>query len=437
MIVHALASDFPSLAVLCTLTAGAASPPAAAAPQWNVAHSLRGEAQAERFGTCVASAGDVDGDGVQDWIVGAPRSAASAPYAGRASVFSGRDGAELLRFEGDSASDWLGAAVAGAGDVDGDGHADVLVGAPRGTPPAGSAYLFSGRDGSLIHAWQGVGAGDEFGRALAGVGDVDGDGVRDLAVGAPLADGAGTNAGQLTLYSGADGAPIRSFAGATWDQLGRAVAGAGDLDGDGRAEVVVGAPFADVGAFNGGSALVFAGADGALLFAVHGQGIGDQLGFAVAAGGDVDLDGIGDLLLAAPGADAAGIDSGAARLCSGSSGVALFSVPGLAEGEGLSAVAFVPDFTGDGRAEVLVGAASAFDGAPHSGQARVLSGRDGHLLQAFGGAAGRDWFGASVAAGSGSESRFAVGAPGHDDDVQRAGYVQVFAPAAPAHAPRR
>ena len=387
--------------------------------------SLRGEEPAERFGTSVACAGDIDLDGRLDWIVGAPRAGVPFAYAGRVSVRSGADGHELLRLEGDSPSDWLGAAVAGVGDVDGDGRPDLLVGAPRGTPAQGSARLCSGAGGATLFSWQGLAPGDEFGRAVAGVGDLDGDGVVDLAVGAPLADRGGMNSGSLTLYSGADGSELRSLDGATWDQLGRSVVGLGDLDGDGLAEVAVGAPLADVGAFNSGSVLVLRGADGSLLYAVHGAGIGDQLGWNLAAGRDVNLDGVGDLLVAAPGSDVGGIDSGAALLVSGVDGALLMTIPGLVSGEGLSAVAMCPDTSGDGRAELLVGAASAHGSAEASGEVRLLSGRDGRLLESYPGSAARDWLGASLACAPGPRLEFIAGAPGHDDDVERPGYAQI------------
>ncbi|MFT7668895.1 MAG: hypothetical protein ACI8X5_001595 [Planctomycetota bacterium] len=394
-------------------------------------YSVRGAHSADRFGTVVANVGDVDADGASDWAVGAPRFGGLLPYAGRVRVFSGATGQELLSFEGDSASDAFGSSVAGAGDVNADGHADVIIGAPRGTPNSGSAEVRSGSDGSVLWRFEGRAAGDEFGRSVAGVGDVNGDGQLDFAVGAPHADGGGSSSGELTLFSGADGSELFHVLGKTWDQLGRAVCAAGDLDRDGKADVLVGVPFSDTGAFNGGSAYALSGADGSLLFEVHGSGIGDQLGFSLAAGSDVDLDGIGDILCAAPGADVNGeIDAGAALLFSGRDGTLILEVPGEHESEYMSAVSFVGDVNGDGRPELLVGAAGANGGSSEAGRVRLLSSRDGRELQGLEGLRALDWFGASVAGlpdlnGDGLPE-FVVGAPGHDDELESWGYARVY-----------
>lgn len=397
----------------------------------DVLHSVRGATVADRFGTVVAALGDLDADGFGDWGVGAPRAEATGVMAGQVRVFSGHSGVELFRLDGDSPSDALGSSLASAGDIDADGHDDWIVGAPRGTPPAGSAQVRSGLDGSLLLEFVGRSSGDQFGAAVAGVGDVDGDGIPDLAVGAPHADSGGTNSGEVRVFSGAGGAELLLLSGQAWDQLGRAVCAVGDLNSDGHADVAVGAPFSDVGAFNGGSAYVVSGLDGSRLLAVHGAGIGDQLGFALAGAVDVDLDGRPDLLCAAPGADTdAHIDAGAAVLHSGADGSVLQRIDGLANGEYLAAVGFAGDLDGDGRSELLVGAASAQFGASESGRARVVSSGSGLTLATYGGVHPRDWFGASIAGvgDSNGDGRpdFVVGAPGHDDELAKWGYARVI-----------
>lgn len=413
-------------------------PPLATQPIGSL-HIARGLAPADRFGTVVSTVGDVDGDGVPDWAVGAPRAQVQVAGvtllgAGSLRVFSGRSGAQLLKVEGDSAWEALGSSVAALGDLDGDGRADFAVGAPRGTPPSGSVQLRSGRDGGLIRTLVGRAAGDQFGSALAGIGDLDGDGLAELAVGAPYGDLGGTNGGELQVFSGADGSAILAIQGQAWDQLGRSVAMAGDLNGDGVPDIAVGVPFSDVGAFNGGSAYVLSGSTGARLLAVHGQGIGDQLGFDLAAMRDVDLDGTPDLLVAAPGADdGTRIDAGAAEVFSGVDGASLLRVYAQQDSSYLSAVDFLGDWNGDGRPELLVGAASAFGGASESGRVRVLSGTDGTELASHDGLRSRDWFGASVAnlgdLDGDDLDEWAAGAPGHDDEIDLRGYVRVIAAA--------
>ena len=157
--------------------------------------------------------GDVNGDGVPDFIVGAYRDdpVGGGTDAGSAYVFSGADGNLLYQVTGDTAGDLFGYSVSIAGDVNGDGRADFIVGAYRDDPigggtDAGSAYVFSGPDGSLLYQLTGDTAGDHFGYSVSGAGDVNGDGRADFIVGA-IGDNPGglTNAGSAYVFSGADG----------------------------------------------------------------------------------------------------------------------------------------------------------------------------------------------------------------------------------------
>ncbi len=383
-----------------------------------------------RFGSAVGAAGDVNGDGFADLVVGAPHADGVGFSSGLARVLSGADGTELFAFEGDSPSDWLGFSVDGAGDVDGDGFADLVVGSPLGTPQAGSAKVFSGRDGTLLYAWSGDAPGDRFGNAVSRAGDVNGDGFADVLVGAPYADSTGLNAGCARVYSGVDGSVLRALAGSAGDFFGSAVSAAGDANSDGFADFLVGVPFSDVGAFNAGSACVFSGVGDAVLHAFHGSGIGDQLGNDVGEAGDVDGDGLNDFLLGVPGADAAGIDSGAAEVRAGSDGSVLLLVPGSSSGEYLGAVAAAGDVDGDGRDDVAVGAASSDAGGNEAGTVRIVSGASGLDLAAFHGEATFDWFGAALArlgdANGDGRTDLAVGAPGHDDVPAKKGYARIL-----------
>jgi hypothetical protein len=331
---------------------------------------------------------------------------------------------------GGAAGGWFGQSVDGAGDVDGDGADDVIVGAPLGTPPEGSAHVVSGRTGAYLWSWTGDAPGDRFGYAVCGAGDVDADGVPDLAVGAPLADGGGTFAGRVRVFSGADGAVLHTFDGAAWDQLGFSLGAVGDLDGDGRDDLAVGAPLADGTAFNSGSAYVFSGASGAALYVLHGAAAGDRLGSVVRGAGDVNADGTPDLVVGIPAADVAAIDSGAVEVRSGVDGALLLAVSGTKAGEFLEVGAGAGDVDRDGYADVLVGSPAADGTGPESGLARLVSGRTGLELRTFSGRATRDWFGAAVAAAGDTDGDgrpdLVIGAPGHDDEPDKHGYAQVL-----------
>ena len=196
-------------------------------------------------GRAVAAAGDVDGDGVGDLIVGAPQTLTDGAATGTATVLSGRDGGVLLLLHGLAEDDRFGAAVGGAGDINLDGNDDVIVGAfleDSVVADAGAVRVFSGRDGHVLLTFAGLESGAQFGRVVSGGGDVDGDGVPDVAIGAPADDSAGLNAGRVRVYSGAGGTLLLDLSGEqAGDRFGSAVALAGDLDLDAHAELLVGA----------------------------------------------------------------------------------------------------------------------------------------------------------------------------------------------------
>ncbi|MHC4993119.1 MAG: integrin alpha, partial [Planctomycetota bacterium] len=219
-------------------------------------------------------------------------------------------------------NDQLGTAVAGGIDVNGDGRDDFMAGAPNnddGGNNAGSAYVHSGLNKSLLLQLTGEANGDKLGWALATVGRADADGVDDFAVGAPRHDGAANNAGRVYVVSGADFSTIHTLDGArSGDQFGRSVAGAGRVDGDDRDDLVVGSPMYDKNnASNAGRIDVISGATGLKIWAKVGQKSGDKYGWSVAGAGDVDGDGADDVVAGAPWYDADGNNKGRVYVRSG------------------------------------------------------------------------------------------------------------------------
>jgi hypothetical protein len=350
------------------------------------------------FATALAMPGDVDNDGWDDVVVGDMFDSTAGYLAGAVHVFSGRDGSLLHLFHGSKALERLGWAVARPGDLDLDGHADILASAPFAVNPFGPGVVraWSGRDGALLLTLSGSSNNDYFGDAIGSAGDVDQDGVPDLIVGAPYDDLAGANRGTVRVYSGASGALLLQVTGDELDaEFGGAVAGAGDVDGDGVPDVAIGARL-DNGAagLDSGRVLLVSGTTGAVLFAREGSSAFANLGAALAAPGDVSGDGVPDLLAGMPGDDAGGEGAGSAMVLSGVDGGTLSALPGAAPGFAAgSSLATLGDLDGDGVGELVIGAPAG------PGRADVVDGTATVLLFSVSGMGADDQFGRALAGG--------------------------------------
>ncbi len=340
-------------------------------------YQLNGTTVAEQFGGsfggpnhAIAKIGNIDGDGISDFIVG-------APYANYAAVFSGADGDSIYRIQGDSTTNSLGHTVAGTGDINGDLIPDFMIGSSR------RVFVCSGADGTILFEKTGSPEQTSFGWSIAGPGDINGDEKPDLLIGEYFALRPDLiRTGAALAYSGADSTLIYQKYGLNRREfMGSALAGMGDLDEDGNNDFITGAPSIsnsyndDVGP---SSAYIHSGATGELIFEKT-AGPFDAFGWSVDGNGDVNGDGKPDFIVGAPGEFSLHLNMGpekyGAYVYSGTNGELLFQITKPFEWpyDNLGwSVAFSGDVNGDGKTDVILGApGSLIAGSQDSGAAYV------------------------------------------------------------------
>ncbi len=349
-----------------------------------------------RFGKAVANAGDVDNDGVEDYIIGSEDDVAPA-VNGAAYIFSGADNSLIrtLISPNPESNGNFGETVSGIWDLNGDDYFEVIVGASGedgGATNAGRAYVFSGIDGSVLYTLESPNpeTDGQFGYQVADAYYVDADAVKDILISAFDEDGGAINAGRVYVFSGATGGLLHTLESPTPEisgGFGAAIGNAGNVNGDGSADVIVGASAEDGGGFaSGGKAHLFSGFDGSFLrtlvspFAEFSGGFG----FSVAGlNDDLNNDGFGDVVVGAPLETNVETFAGRAYVMSGATCGLIFPLKATVP-EGSAdfghAVAWAGDVNDDGADDILIGAPNEEGVYGISGKVYVFSGANGSLL---------------------------------------------------------
>ncbi len=344
-----------------------------AAPHVSVASTItprilidpEGEHTGDEFGRSVAWVGDVNGDGYDDLLVGAFRYPEIASL-GQAYLYFGGPAidlvADLVIPAPAGGTGWFGVSVASAGDFNGDGYPDFIIGAQQ-VGYEGKAFIYYG--GPSLDATpdftltgESTGSLTAFGASVASVGDVNEDGFDDVIVGAPWYPGGGNKPGRAYVFFGGaapDAVPDRVFSGVGfYDQLGSVVGSAGDVNGDGHPDVFASAPNNNAAALNAGAVYVWFGGpafDATPDLTVFGSGVNEHLMNAASAG-DVNADGYSDLI---------GAGWGQVRVWFG--GSSPNSVPDLALAGTYASIAGAGDVNGDGVDDFVVGAPNHVGGS--------------------------------------------------------------------------
>lgn len=335
-----------------------------------------GESSNDQFGWIARNIGDVDGDGIPDIVTSAPTNGAGGESAGRIYVYSTKSGKLLWTADG-HAGDEFGTGVESAGDTNGDHIPDVIASSPGG----GYARIYSGRDGRVLLDLKAENHDDDFGRHASGVGDVNHDGFADVMVGAPNNSAGGNQAGRAYVYSGKDGSVLLTLTGErAGDNFGSAVAGASGKNGF---LLLVGAPHA--GPRHTGRVYVYDKLSPTPKFTLDSDATGAALGaMFLSVPGDVDGDGFPDIYASDWSNAAKGPMTGRVYVYSGKDGHPLLTLTGETAGEGFGTSPSVAgDVDGDRHADLIVGSWQYSGAAVGGGRAYLYSGNDGRLMKTF------------------------------------------------------
>lgn len=358
---------------------------------------IEGNQAFANLGSAVSCAGDVNGDGYSDIMVSAPHYDKLQKDIGLVNIYFGSnmgiDANSFIQLAGSEMEENFGLSVACAGDINGDGYADVMVGSRfQGKGPAGEGIvkIYQGFQLGInkkpVSTIKGGQANALLGQSIASGGDVNGDGYSDIVIGAHVYDHGQADEGIVLIWHGAPGGPITNRTALSCNPpesaFGYSVSGAGDVDGDGYGDIIVGAPHYDNGQSEEGAAFLFKGTPNGIGQIPSNILEADQadagFGTSVSSAGDVNGDGFGDIIVGAMHYDDGENEEGAAFVYFGSSS-GIGPVPVQLESNKTGAwfgcaVAHAGDLNDDGFSEVVIGAMNYSNGQSEEGALYVFPG---------------------------------------------------------------
>jgi hypothetical protein len=355
---------------------------------------LSGANAGDMFGYSASCAGDVNNDGYEDILIGAPSNSAGGTDAGRAYLYFGgasMDNNPDLIFTGAAIDDRFGCSVSMAGDVNNDRYNDIIIGAwsnDAGGYNAGRAYIFFGGQNMNNVAditLTGGAARDAFGGSVSYAGDVNNDGYDDIIVGAINNNAAGNNTGAAYVYFGGqnmDDTADAMFTGdSDNDSFGRVVSSAGDVNNDGYDDLLISAPqYGATGSQTGRAYIYFGGKtlNNSPDITLSGEGDGDYFGFRGLSGGDINNDSYSDVIVGAHNNNAGGNRAGRAYLYNGGKvmdNITDVTFTGFAANDWFGAdAAFAGDVNNDGYGDLIISATGNDSASTNSGVAYIFFG---------------------------------------------------------------